>query len=329
MNTMENALLLGVLLLGLAGSALCSGLETGAYSANRVRLHLMEHAGDAGAKRLRRLLEKPTALLASLLVGNNIANYLQATALTVITSYWGFSDAGVIVFNVLIVTPIIFVFCETVPKDIFAAHADRLMPRLSPVLTAMVAVLRGVGVLPLIDWLGRRTAFSARTGDEALAQPRHQFELLVKEGVGDGMMSDEQSAIVDRVLDFADLRVGEEMTPWNKVVRVGIDEPPARLWRLAESSSISRFPATDAAGRVVGVVSLYDALRHTPETAPPIAKLVKPAPVFDHEITLREALARMRNDQSPIAIVTRNGRPAGIVTFKDLVEPITGELASW
>lgn len=329
MNTIENAMLLGVLLLGLAGSALCSGLETGAYSVNRVRLHLMEHGGDLGAKRLRSLLERPTALLASLLVGNNIAHYLQATALTVITSYWGLSDSGVIVFNVLVMTPIIFVFCETVPKDIFAANADRLMPRLSPVLTAMVAVLKGTGLWLLIGWLGRRTAFTTPGGDEALAQPRHQFELLVKEGVGDGMMSDEQSAIVDRVLDFADLRVGEEMTPWSKVVRVGVDDPPARLWRLAESSSISRFPVTDSAGRVVGVVSLYDALRHTPETCPPIVKLAKTAPAFDHELTLREALARMRNDQSPIAIVTRHGRPAGIVTFKDLIEPITGELASW
>lgn len=329
MSPLEASMLFGLLAIGLIGSALCSGLETGAYSVNRVRLHLMEHSGDTGASRLRKLLDRPTAVLASLLIGNNIAHYLQATALTVITSHWALNDSQLIALNVLVVTPVIFVFCETLPKDLFAAHADRLTPRLSWLLLIAVLLLTLTGLLPLINWLGRRSRPAEDMRGEALAQPRHQFELLVKEGVGEGMMSEEQSSIVDRVLDFADLRVGEEMTPWSKVIRVGVDDAPARLWRLAETSSLSRFPVVDATGRVTGVVSLYDALRHTPDTCPSIVQLVKPVPMFDHELSLREALARMRSERNQIAVVTRHAKPVGIVTFKDLVEPITGELASW
>ncbi|MCC6581610.1 MAG: CBS domain-containing protein, partial [Phycisphaeraceae bacterium] len=111
--------------------------------------------------------------------------------------------------------------------------------------------------------------------------------------------------------------------------KVTLDGTPQTLLTLAERSSRSRFPVLDAKGQVVGVISLYDALARGRAACPAVRELVKAAPVFDARHSARDAMGQMRTSRVALAIVTDRARPVGIVTIKDLVEPITGELASW
>ena len=75
---MDAALLViwGMILFGFFGSALYSGMETGVYTLNRVRLHVLDHQGRRDAQRLRRLVDQPTGLLGTLLISNNLTNYV-------------------------------------------------------------------------------------------------------------------------------------------------------------------------------------------------------------------------------------------------------------
>ena len=70
--------------LGLAGSAIYSGLETGAYSLNRVRLQVLSHKNNKAARLLERLVTRPVLLLSTLLIGNNLTNYMGTAGLTVL-----------------------------------------------------------------------------------------------------------------------------------------------------------------------------------------------------------------------------------------------------
>jgi CBS domain containing-hemolysin-like protein len=309
---------------------LCSGLESGSYSLNRVRLHLLEHHGQRSARTLRRLLDKHTHLLATLLIANNIANYTSSAAMTVLIEAWGLSDWQVIGLNVLIVTPLLFIFCETLPKDLFVAHADGLMYRFAPVLLWMQRLFTVVGLQPLITGIGQLVMQAMKIQTNVLTfHPRRQVGTLVREGVGYGLLSDEQSALAERVLALAGRRVGDEMVPWSQVISVKLDDSPASLWTLADRTSVSRFPVLDGGGKVVGVLSLYDALLLTPETCPPIRALMKPVKSMPVRTASRAALQQMQADHLPLAIVTDRDKPVGIVTIKDLVEPVTGELAAW
>ncbi len=83
---------------------------------------------------LRRMLDNPTTLLTTLLIGNNIANYLGTASLAVILAGYGIGDWRAMLINTVVVTPTLFVFGETLPKDLFSAHADWLMYRLARVL---------------------------------------------------------------------------------------------------------------------------------------------------------------------------------------------------
>ncbi|MFP4144612.1 MAG: CNNM domain-containing protein [Phycisphaeraceae bacterium] len=331
MTEAQLALWAGLMLLGFIGSALFSGLETGAYSINRVRLQIYYHQHRRAAATLRRLLDRPVSLLTTLLIGNNIANYLGTASLAVILDARGLSDWQTVLLNTLIVTPLLFVFGETLPKDLFSAFADRLMYRLAWLLNATRIVLTWTGLVPLIAGLTRLITVRMRQDGQVHAfHPRRQVQALVKEGVGYGLLSDYQSAIVERVLGLTHRRVGDEMIPWAEVIRVGIEDPPEKLWELADRTSHSRFPVVSSRGRVLGVVHVMDALLHEQGPPPAVRELMSPAVSFSAKMPLREGLTRMQRSGAALAIVTgARGEPVGIVTPKDLVEVITGELASW
>jgi CBS domain containing-hemolysin-like protein len=158
--------------------------------------------------------------------------------------------------------------------------------------------------------------------------PRRRVEMLMREGVGYGLMSDEQSAIADRVLRLGSRTVRQEMVPWREVKRVGVEAPPQELWDLADRTSRSKFPVVRA-GKVLGVVDVFDVLVHGRNGSPPIADLMHEVGTLPAEAPLREALLQLQQSGDSMAIVMQGPRPVGLVTVKDLVEPITGELASW
>ncbi len=320
-----------LMLVGFAGSALYSGMETGAYSLNRIRLHVLKHKHNRAAIALHGLLERPAVLLTTLLIGNNVTNYLGTAALGVILGSMRLGDWEVILLNALIVTPVLFVVGETLPKDLFAAHCDKLMYRLAPVLTTSRALFTYTGLVPLISLCSGVLMKAVGQGMRAsVFHPRRQVGLLVREGVGYGILSSEQSAIVDRVLAMSDRTVRDEMVPWTRVQRLRESDDYAAIRRVAERMTHAHVPVLSVNGKVVGLLRLNDALRYPPDKCPPIKDLAKPAPTVPNDMPVSAALAQIKRDAAGLAIVTgKAGQPVGIVTVKDLIEPITGDLKQW
>ena len=331
MSYLELAMWIGLVLLGFVGSALYSGLETGVYTLNRVRLHILDHKNIRSAQNLRRMLDDPTNLLSTLLIGNNLTNQIGTAGLAVILASAGWNPWQTIFLNTVLVAPLLFVFGETLPKDLFAAHADKLMYRLTTTLWLSGKLFTWTGVVPLVGgftWL--LTRISGGNSEFHATHPRRQVEFLVKEGVGHGLLSDDQTAIIQRVLALGDRSVGDEAVPWNKVVTVGADDKPAQLWELAEQTRRSHFPVIDSQGKVVGMLNLVDALMHRPQTCPPLRQLMEPTFHLKASCPLREGLLALQTQSSPLAIVTdEHDKPVGVASIKDLVEPITGELSNW
>jgi CBS domain containing-hemolysin-like protein len=169
------------------------------------------------------------------------------------------------------------------------------------------------------------------------AHPRRQVYQYIREGVGRGLLSDEQSSIAQRVLALSSRRVRDEMVPWPQVITVSIDAPAATLWELADRTSRSRFPVVDAGGQVCGILHLLEVLIRDRDACPPVRELMTPAVTLDADASLRTGLRLLQDRRAHMAVVFetvaagdgRRQRPVGIVTPKDLVETITGELASW
>ncbi|MEM6392717.1 MAG: CNNM domain-containing protein [Planctomycetota bacterium] len=322
---------LALMTLGFFGSALYSGMETGAYRINRVRLHIRLQRGDRRVRSLDRLLKNPTLLLATLLIGNNLANYMGTASLSVILDAQSLAEWQVILLNTAIVTPMLFVFGEVLPKDLFSRFSDALMPRLAWVLRASEVVYTALGLVPVVRGFGAAVLrLTGKRESVRVTHPRRTFHTLVREGVGYGLISDEQSALADRVLQLAGKTVADEMTPWAEAVTVGAGDPVESVWELIDRSGRSRLPVLGDDGRVVGVLNTLEVLFAGREASGEVGGVMGPVVRLEGEMPLRSGLARMQAEHVGLAVVVgEDGEPAGLVTVKDLVEPVTGELTSW
>ncbi|MBI1369683.1 MAG: DUF21 domain-containing protein [Planctomycetes bacterium] len=317
---------------GTGGSALFSGLETGIYTINRVRLHVAAHQPRSSAAALEGLIASPNRLLGTLLVATNIANYLTSYAVGTILDEAGYQGWAQVAVDAAIVTPLLFVFGEVIPKDFFRSHSDTITPPFAIPLRLFQRLLTITGVLPLIDGISVLVQKALRQSPSALTMlhPRRNVTQLIKEGIGHGMISPYQSAMIDRVLEMERLTVRDVMAPWASVTSVRENQPPEAVWALADRVSYSRAPLVSAAGEPAGLIDLYDVLMYEPANCPPLRSLAKPLPSIRADLSLRDALRLLQQQRASMAlIVDANKRPLGLVTTKDLVEPIIGELEVW
>jgi len=312
--------------IGLMGTAVMSGLETGVYRLNRVKLELRAARGPGvfWARLLRRETENPERLLATNLVVNIFFGDLAATGASALLSGWGYSDTAVILISAAILTPVFFVCVESIPKELFRVDADRLTYKFVGVLVAARVLLMRTGVLALLRLItGVASRLIGGDGESGLASSaRERIATMLKETASTGLLSESQAGLVDRALAFRQATVAQEMVPWAVVRTVPVEWDRARAVRLLEREKFSYFPVVERRGGVVGV------LRHQDPFLDPgasLASLLLQPARLPARMSLREAVLALRRAQALVGIVEDGGRPVGLVTMTDLIEPLIGE----
>ncbi|MEZ6243563.1 MAG: CBS domain-containing protein [Phycisphaerales bacterium] len=160
----------------------------------------------------------------------------------------------------------------------------------------------------------------------ALDAPRERVASMLKSASAEGAFSGVQSSLADRALAFGAATVALEMVPWSAVHKIHADTPRHRLPPLFSRAKRARYPVVDASGRVLGVLDQLDA--HL-DPAAAVRDLITAVPRLAPTDLVHEALITIRAARARLAVVERHGRPVGLVTPKDLFEPLVGELESW
>ncbi len=306
-------------------SALFSGMETGFYVMNKIRLELRAEAGGRDAKLLRRLLKTPNNLLSVLLMGNNIVNYTVAFALTAMFDLGGFGGSAEW-YSWVVGTVLLFVLGETVPKTVFHRLAETLTYRMSWAIAAADWVLKITGLsyfMRAASWL---VMLPVRRRQSTVPVESRLADVFA-EGQASGVLTHMQAVMVDRVMHIADVTLADVMVPIRKAICIRRDTTREVLMRMLHKHNYSRVPVLDDAGDVVGILDVYDVLIDEPVAAP--AERMTPPMKFPAGMTVTEALFAMRRGRNMMAVVQKDGKAVGIVTIKDLVEEIVGELEEW
>jgi CBS domain containing-hemolysin-like protein len=325
---MEWTLWWSLLVLAVGASALCSGLEVGGYSLNRVRLDLRaaRTPPDPDARVLLSELRQPARLLATLLICNNIVNAIAAEAASSILQAGAYSAVAIAIINTLVLGPILFILGDAAPKEVFRVESDRLTPLFARSIKGVRIALTLLGVLPLVQFLSHLLERALKLPLDSAADARQRIAQLLKEGASHGVLSESQVSLLDRALMFGTIAVRDEMVAWEKVMVLPASAERSRVLDLVAGSAHAFFPVVDRQGRVIGAIrhlDLYTQTRKSPQ------ELVLPVPRIKPEASARDALAGLRTHKARIAIVEDAwGKPVGIVSAKDLVEPLTGELLS-
>jgi len=315
---------------GMVLSFLYSGLETGVYSVNKIRLELSAASGGRLARRLRRVTGAPGGPLGTLLIGNNLANYLASAGMVMVLSAWGVARPDYVALAAL--TPAVFIFCEVLPKNLFHRHAERLTYFFSGFLAVSRAAFTIVGLQQLVRLLvssvlrlaGRRVEDDAPFGRRG-----GRLAGILAEGRASGAITHTQSLIAERVVGLGEVRVSDVMVPLAEAVLV---EPAVSAERLRELLAEHRHPRVGVfegtRENVVGLLNAYDVLLAEDGSAP--ADHVAAPVTIGAGAGVIEALVALQRLRSPMAFaVDEAGQCVGLVTVKDLVEEIVGELEEW
>jgi CBS domain containing-hemolysin-like protein len=317
---------------------LFSGAETGLYQLSRLRLRLGVEKKHLPFVILDRCLHDSSGLLLSMLIGTNLANYLTTSIVTGMFLVEVGNEHKAAFFATLVTVPILFVFSELIPKNIFLYRADFVMPYLSPLLYAFHKLLSWCGVVPLLRLISslftQLAGLSASSKTVITSAQRHKVQAILHDTHEEGFLSPVQSEIVNRLVGISHVHIGSVMIPTNNVEMVDVNSDDSALLNKLNKCAFSRLPVTEGRnGNIIGFIGIYEALNSSEKFAD-LRGFIKPIRKLDADVTVIDAMNIMQKENHKIVLVVRAGRfgrqrPAGILTMKDLVEELLGELAEW
>lgn len=319
-----------VLLLSLSG--LISAAETAMTAASRGRLHQLERDGDRAAARVNRLLTDQENMIGAILLSNNVLN-IGASALTTAVFSNAFPGWTGVLLSTGVMTVLIVVFGEILPKTLAIAKADDVARALSIPTTWVVTVFgplaRGA------QFIVRKTLgiFGIRLGMEVDVLAAHEeIRGAVEYHHSEGAVESGDRQMLGGVLDLADLTVEDVMVHRKTMEMLDAGLPPRELVTQALASPHTRLPLyRDDQDNIVGVLNAKDLARAI-AAAGDLDQLriedVAREPWFVPETTsLKDQLSAFLERRVHFALVVDEyGDMQGLVTLEDILEEIVGEI---
>lgn len=314
-----------ILALGVAGlflSAFFSGSEIGFYRATRLRLVLDAMGDDRVSRGLFWLTNHPSVFVATTLVGNNLANYLASLAIVLGTQALtsGSGHAAELIVPLLF-APILFVYGELLPKNLFLEAPNRLLRRGGPLFLVFVVLFFPVSLL--LQGINRLlTRLVGASFEEAqLGLARRELSLALEEGHQAGVLYPAQRDLAQGIFWLAQQPVGKLMTPLEHAPRARADMSKPDVLRLAARHRVSVVPI-EAAGEPVdldGYVRVVElGLSKSEELGP-----VHPLPTIRADTTHLDALIHLQSIQERLArVVDAEGSTVGLIDIDRLREPL-------
>ncbi|RME36516.1 MAG: DUF21 domain-containing protein [Planctomycetota bacterium] len=311
-----------ILLLGLFLSAFFSGTETGLYCVNRLRLHLGVQDRDPQALRVARLLKDEPGALSVTLVGTNLANFATTSALAFLMVHeFGASEHQAELSTIALLTPVVFVFGEVVPKSLFQRHADRLLLASSRLLAAFDRLFRLTGVVFVLKRLTRLFArlFGGVPSEEVVFAPKRRIARMLQEGLAGKTFAEEQSHLIERICRLSETALHTAMVPRNRVRALPADTDRRGLIRAARRTGYGRFPVYETnPRRITGLIDVDDLLRR--EDWKRVGECLEPVSFLSPHDSVATAIVRLQREKHGLAVVAdRSGQMVGIVLLKDLL----------
>ncbi len=315
-----------------------SGAETGLYRLSRLRLRLGVEKKRLSFIILGKCLRDSSGLLLSLIIATNLAYYLTTSIVTNIFLSKVETEHSAELFATLLTAPTLFVFSELIPKNIFFYRADSLMPYLSPLLYTFHKVLSFCGVVPLLKFVSGLFARSAGLASSPktviTSAQRHKVQAILQDTQEEGIFSSVQIDIINRLVSISNIRIRSVMIPINNVQMVDVNSDNSALLSKLKKCAFTRLPVMEGrAENIIGFINIYETLSSSEQFAN-LQKFVRPIRKVDANTTVTDTINIMQRENQKIVLVIKIGRagqekPIGIVTMKDLVEELLGELAEW
>ncbi len=325
---MELLLELLLMLVFLILKGFFSGSEIAIVNSDKLKLRHRAKQGDKGAALVVRLFKTPDVILGTTLAGTNIATVTISTlgALICIDLFGASGD----LISVLLLTPILLIFGEVVPKSVFQQKADAIVGYI-------IYGLRFFSFLfyPIIFIFSRVARFATRLvgGGGGMRDnmfiTREELRVLLDIGDSGAGASNIDRRSIRRIIRFADTTVGEAMIPLADVV--GFDEVRSlsEAVQVVMKHGFNRLPVYQ--GNITNVqciltLSTWDLMEEQIDDKD-MADYIRPPLFLSPKQTVDQTLPLLqaRDDHMGI-VVDEFGSAIGILTMEDVFEEVVGEI---
>ena len=322
MDSLIYLLLLLVALLIFSGFS--SGSETGMMASNKVKLR-HNSKKSRGARRALRLLARPDILLSAILVGNNFANILASSVVTIIfIDYFG----GNVLVGSVILTIVILIFSEITPKTIATVYPEKFAEKSSWILKGLIFLFKPI--IALTNFISSRLLklLNVDPADSAENDNLNSGELrtLLKEH-GD-LIPDQSRTMLRSILDLEDLTVEDIMIPTAEMVGIDLDNPN-EAESIIKSSFYSRLPVFKGSfDNMVGVLHLKDSHEFIEciENNQSVDPFLSETYFVSQSTKLTQQLREFQNlDKNIGLVVDEYGEIEGLISIEDLFSEIVGK----
>ena len=302
-----------------------SGAETAYSYCNKIRIKKKADDGDRRAARVDKILDRFDHLLTTLLIGTNVCHvFASAAAALLFVGLMGTTGA---VVSTVIMTLLIFLFSETIPKSVARANADAYATAVSLpvmvlmyVLTPLNLLFRGIGgIIKLI--------FPKK--EEAPTFTEDEFSTIVENVRDEGLIEPEESELIKSAIEFSDTEVREVMHPLSEMVAIDIKAPEAEVERVILEQKYSRLPVyAGSRERIIGVLCVKDCLpKYIRGAKVDTGKLMKLPYLISPDAKIDQVFEGLGRRRTHLAVVTdENGCATGFITMEDIMEELVGEI---
>lgn len=321
---LESAVLIVVCILL---SALFSGVETGSYTVNRIRLRHRERERQRSAVSLSRLLRHPYIFIYTVLIGNNIVNFLISKEVTDLYLDAGLQAGnlvlGFIPWNAEVAATLtlmfpLFLLGELGPKNWFRKKADTVMYRLAWLLRIMVFVF-----LPVTWPLKQLFHFLTHGTDSASLRDLHRLSPdALREyftvGEKEGVISSHQNRMLENVTAMHRMPVRALMTPFKQVPCLPDHASVADFKQLVAARG-TPYAILMHKHAVVGLVSMFSVVSRKLGDGQPLKPYAEEVLKLQENRNLKSAFFRLRrNPRHSALVVDALNHPIGFIRLEDV-----------
>lgn len=316
-----------IILVLLVFSAFFSMSETVYSTVSQAKLRTKIEEGSKGARKALWLSERFDKLITTILIGNNLVNIAMSTlGLRLFLTIFSFSQASWIdILNTVIITVVVLIFGEILPKTRGKAHAEKLAIRYSGILFVIFIIFT-----PLAYPFYKMNGIVSKNTEDDATTTSEELENIIDTMEEEGEIEEEEADMLQKVLDLRDIEVKDIMTPRVDVVAIDVNTPVEEIKKCFFENQYSRVPVYEGTiDHIIGVLFEKNFFKAYIEYKDglDIRKLMNEPLRVVGSMHADALLSLLKSKKVHLAIVLDEYAGFdGVVTLEDTIEELVGEI---
>ncbi|WP_226038217.1 hemolysin family protein [Aquibacillus saliphilus] len=300
-----------------------SGSETALTAVNRTKIYTKAENDDIQSKKLLKLISKPNELITAILIGNNISNILLPTLVTIVAIEHGF-NVGV---ATAILTVLLIVFAEVLPKSIAATFSDKVAYLVAPIIRILVITLTPLTFL-LSKFTSSVISLLSRGRAKETTVSKEELKTMVDIALSEGTFQHDETHHIKGAIDFYSKDVRDALkTPRIEIEGIPLESSFEHAREIVLSNSHTRYPVyKENMDHIVGVFHSKVLLKWSLDQTKKLKEFTDLDPLFVAETaSIEKVFKMMLKEKKHLAVVIDEyGGTTGILTNEDIIEAMIG-----